>query len=395
MAQSELDLQPSREEFASLTTRGNVIPVWAELTADYETPLSAFEKIADGGPRFLFESAEMTSHAGRYSFMGAAPRAIISAKGKTVTIQEGSVSRTFETQSNPLRDLEAYMSAFKPVPSPKLPVFSGGAVGYLAYDMVQFFEPTIGAPPPDVLGLPDMVYLLADTLVIFDHRYRTLQVVANVVMADHADLDAAYAWAGQRIGEIITRLEKPLHVRPMPAKTLPAPENLPTSNTTKEEYCDIVRQGQEFIKAGDIFQFVPSQRFAEEYAGRPLDLYRALRHVNPSPYMFCLELAEGFALVGSSPEVHVRAINGRIDIRPIAGTRWRGKTEEEDNALADDLLKDEKERAEHLMLVDLARNDVGRVSEYGSVEVDDLMIIERYSHVMHIVSNVDGQTQAR
>jgi anthranilate synthase component 1 len=199
MSQPELDLQPSREEFASLTTRGNVIPVWAELTADYETPLSAFEKIADGGPRFLFESAEMTSHAGRYSFMGAAPRAIISAKGKTVTIQEGNVVRSFETQSNPLRDLEAYMSAFKPVPSAKLPVFSGGAVGYLAYDMVQFFEPTIGAPPPDVLGLPDMVYLLADTLVIFDHRYRTLQVVANVVMADHVDLDAAYTWAGQRI----------------------------------------------------------------------------------------------------------------------------------------------------------------------------------------------------
>jgi anthranilate synthase component 1 len=153
----------------------------------------------------------------------------------------------------------------------------------------------------------------------------------------------------------------------------------------------MVRQGQEFIKAGDIFQFVPSQRFAVEYTGRPLDLYRALRHVNPSPYMFCLELAEGFALVGSSPEVHVRAINGRIDIRPIAGTRWRGKTEEEDNALADELLKDEKERAEHLMLVDLARNDVGRVSQYGSVEVDDLMIIERYSHVMHIVSNVRGK----
>ena len=386
-----IELQPSLDEFVGLTTRGNVIPVWAELTADYETPLSAFEKIAESGPRFLFESAEMTSHAGRYSFMGAHPRAVITARGNTVTILEKGATRQFETASNPLRDLEEYMSVFKPVPSAKLPVFSGGAVGYLAYDMVRFFEPTVSQSPPDSLGLPEMVYMLADTLVIFDHRYRTLQVVANVVLADHADHAAAYAWAGERIAEIISRLEKPLHVRPMPATTLPPPAQLPPSNTTKEEYCEMVRQGQEFIKAGDIFQFVPSQRFAVPYTGRPLDLYRALRHVNPSPYMFCMEFGEDFALVGSSPEVHVRAINGRIDIRPIAGTRWRGKTEDEDNALAAELLADEKERAEHLMLVDLARNDVGRIAEYGSVEVDDLMIIERYSHVMHIVSNVKGR----
>lgn len=389
-----IELQPSLDEFVGLTTRGNVIPVWAELTADYETPLSAFEKIAESGPRFLFESAEMTSHAGRYSFMGAHPRAVITARGNTVTILEKGETRQFETTSNPLRDLEEYMSAFKPVPSAKLPVFSGGAVGYLAYDMVRFFEPTVSQSPPDSLGLPEMVYMLADTLVIFDHRYRTLQVVANVVLADHADHAAAYAWAGERIAEIISRLEKPLHVRPMPATTLPPPAQLPPSNTTKEEYCEMVRQGQEFIKAGDIFQFVPSQRFAVPYTGRPLDLYRALRHVNPSPYMFCMEFGEDFALVGSSPEVHVRAINGRIDIRPIAGTRWRGKTEDEDNALAAELLADEKERAEHLMLVDLARNDVGRIAEYGSVEVDDLMIIERYSHVMHIVSNVKGRLKA-
>jgi anthranilate synthase component 1 len=236
-----------------------------------------------------------------------------------------------------------------------------------------------------------MAFMVADTLVIFDHRYRTLQVVANVMLEDHADADAAYARAGEQIREIIARLEKPLHVSPMLAAMPSAPLQPSASNTTKEEYCDMVRQGQEFIKAGDIFQFVPSQRFAVEYKGRPLDLYRALRHVNPSPYMFCMDLGLGFSLVGSSPEVHVRAINGRIDIRPIAGTRWRGKTEDEDNALAAELLSDQKERAEHLMLVDLARNDVGRVSEYGSVEVDDLMIIERYSHVMHIVSNVRGR----
>lgn len=394
MSQPAIELQPSLDEFVGLTKRGNVVPVWAELTADYETPLSAFEKLAVDGPRFLFESAEMTNHAGRYSFMGVEPRALISARGRTMTITAKGETNSFETTTNPLRELEEFMQSYRLVPSPKLPVFSGGAVGYLAYDMVRFFEPTVGSPPPDVLGLPDMIYMIADTLVIFDHRYRTLQVVANVFLEDHASPAAAYEWARKRIAELITRLESPLHVRPMPAHALPAPAQLPQSNTTKQEYCEMVSKGQEFIKAGDIFQFVPSQRFAVPYTGRPLDLYRALRHVNPSPYMFCMEFGGDFALVGSSPEVHVRAINGRIDIRPIAGTRWRGKTESEDNALAEELLADEKERAEHLMLVDLARNDVGRIAEYGSVEVDDLMIIERYSHVMHIVSNVRGQLKS-
>lgn len=383
-------LQPSFDVFRELAGRGNLIPVFAELTADYETPLSAFEKIGDGTPRFLLESAEATGFSGRYSFMGAQPRAVITARGRRMEVRErGGEPRVFDTETEPLREVENYMAAFKPVRLPQLPVFSGGAVGYLAYDMVRFFEPTVPPPPPDDLGLPDLVFVVADTLVIFDHRYRLLQVVANVRVDEHADPEAAYAWARERIEEIIHKLSQPLHVKPMAAAPAPVVD-LPPGNTSREEYMAMVSASQEYIQAGDIFQVVPSRRVSAEYTGRPVELYRALRHVNPSPYMFCLEFGE-FALVGSSPEVHVRCINGKVDIRPIAGTRPRGATPEEDDALANDLLADEKELAEHIMLMDLARNDVGRVSEYGTVKVTDKMIIERYSHVMHIVSNVTGK----
>ncbi len=394
---------PSLAEFTALSTQGNVIPVWAELTADYETPLSAFEKLGNASPRFLLESAEITSQAGRYSIMGSQPRAIISAHGRQMTLrtfpqghgaQAAVKERVWETATNPLKELETFMGQYRYVSSSQLPGFCGGAVGYLGYDMVQFFEPTVTQTPPDVLGIPDMLYLLADTVVIFDHRYRTLKVVANALLEDSVDAASGYAQAAARVQAMVALLQQPQNAVPHPTVTLPPLTQLPPSNTSKEEFCEMVLQGKEFIKAGDIFQFVPSQRFSIPYEGRPTELYRSLRHVNPSPYMFCLELEPGFALVGSSPEVHVRTIAGRVDIRPIAGTRWRGKTPQEDDALAEELLADEKERAEHLMLVDLARNDVGRISEFGSVVVDDLMIIERYSHVMHIVSNVRGKLAA-
>jgi anthranilate synthase component 1 len=258
--------------------------------------------------------------------------------------------------------------------------------------MVRFFEPTLPPPPPDTLGVPDMVFMITDTVVIFDHKHRKLTLVANVFLPDHETLQAAYDAAGQRLQRLISRLEAPLQVKALqafaPEATAGAPA--PSGNTTQAEYEAMVLAGKEYIKAGDIFQFVPSQRFETDYAGSPVDLYRALRHVNPSPYMFCLRFPDDFSLVGSSPEVHVKCLDGKIEIRPIAGTRWRGKTKEEDDALAAELLADPKERAEHIMLVDLARNDVGRVSKYGSVKVNELMIVERYSHVMHIVSNVEG-----
>ncbi|MFN7563803.1 MAG: anthranilate synthase component I family protein, partial [Prosthecobacter sp.] len=287
----------------------------------------------------------------------------------------------------------ALMKPFRPHDSPALPVFHGGAVGYLAYDMVRFFEPTLPAPPKDELGLPDMVFMVTDTVLVFDHRTRRLSIIANVHTDEHANLEAAYEWAKAQILVVMSKLERPLAAKPLQAFAPLTKEQLPTptGNTTREEYEGMVLKMKEYIAAGDIFQGVPSQRFETAYSGSTIDLFRALRHVNPSPYMFCMDFPQGFALVGSSPEVHVKCMDGRIDIRPIAGTRWRGKTQAEDDALADELLHDPKERAEHIMLVDLARNDVGRVAEYGSVRVSDLMVIERYSHVMHIVSNVDGR----
>lgn len=392
----ETPLSPGFEEFEQLCRKGNLVSVFTKLTADFETPLSAYRKIDNGSHSFLLESAEHTMEAGRYSFLGSDPRIIFQAKDKTVQITEKGKTRSFETETDPLSELEQLMGRYKPAGNvDSLPVFHGGAVGYLAYDAVRYFEPTVPPPPPDQLGVPDMLFIVSDTVVIFDHRFRMILVVANVFSEDHATSAAAYNAAREKIDTVIAKLRQPLHFEPMTVapdgmhdEDDPAP---PQSNTTREEYMAMVDEAKEYIHAGDIFQVVPSQRFEVDFDAQPIDLYRALRHVNPSPYMFCLQFPDGFALVGSSPEVHVRSINGKIDIRPIAGTRWRGKTEAEDDALADDLLADPKERAEHIMLVDLARNDVGRISEYASVKVGDFMIVERYSHVMHIVSNVTGK----
>ncbi|MEM1443907.1 MAG: chorismate-binding protein, partial [Verrucomicrobiota bacterium] len=391
-------LKPSFEEFSSLAQTGNLIPVWTELAADYETPVSAFQKLSDGKktPCFLLESAENSDHIGRFSFLGADPCFEIRAEGRTILTREQNATEFTRTElpeasGDPLHEVERIMYRFRPVEVDGLPVFSGGAVGFIGYDMVRFFEPTVAGPIDSGLGLPDMAFVITDTLVIFDHRFRKLQVVANICTDDFDSLEDAYDAAGKRIASTIEALSKPQTSAPFSLMEEPGEADEVRSNTTQDEYEDMVLRAKEYIHAGDIFQVVPSQRFESDYGGNPIDLYRALRHVNPSPYMFCLEFGDEFSLVGSSPEVHVQAIDGQIKIRPIAGTRWRGKTQEEDDALADDLLNDPKERAEHVMLIDLARNDVGRVAEYESVEVSEFMIIERYSHVMHIVSNVRGK----
>ena len=382
-------VEPSLAAFEAFSKQGNVVPVFTQLAADFETPLSAYLKIRDTKHSFLLESAEATDKGGRWSIVGSGPKRIFSAKGKEITITEGSKLRTLQAPDDVLAALEREMAPFHPVPNPALPPFSGGMVGYLAYDAVRQFEPTLGDSPPDSLGVPDALFMLADTLLVFDHRLRRLQIIANAFLDEHASPAEAYAAASGRIHSIIEILNRPLHVAALNGLVEIIDEPA-VSNTTQAEYEQMVRDGKEYISAGDIFQFVPSQRFTTDFDQSPVDLYRALRYVNPSPYMFILEMGD-FALVGSSPEVHVRSIQGRIDIRPIAGTRWRGKTAEEDDALAADLLNDPKERAEHLMLVDLARNDVGRIAKHGKVSVDDFMIIERYSHVMHIVSNVTGE----
>jgi anthranilate synthase component I len=381
----------SLDEFRDLAKRGNLIPVYADLIADAETPVSAFHKLDDGrGYSFLFESVEKHDQAGRYSFIGIRPHVVFESNGTTIRIAEVGTVREFETTRDPLHELEVLMQRYRYVASPALEDarFAGGAVGFLTYDMVRFFEPTVQEPPPDDLGMPESLFMITDTVLIFDHRTRRLRIVVNALV--DKDVDGAFKRASDRIGQIAERLSKPTTL-PMLPITAPPDVPTPTGNTTREEFMKMVSDGKEFIRAGDIFQFVPSQRFSVDYAGDPLTLYRSLRFVNPSPYMFCMKFDGRFSLVGSSPEVHVRAINGRIEIRPIAGTRKRGATPEEDEANAADLLADPKERAEHLMLVDLARNDVGRASEFGSVRVTDFMTIERYSHVMHIVSNVEGR----
>ncbi|NWK57588.1 anthranilate synthase component I [Verrucomicrobiaceae bacterium N1E253] len=382
-------VKPALDDFRPLAEQGNVVPVYAQLAADFETPLSAYVKISGEGEAFLFESAESAGDSGRYSILGSNPRAVIKAHDHNITFTEKGETRQWTAEKDILTELESLMARYQPASHGHAPPFYGGAVGYLSYDAVRQFEPSIAPASKDELGLPDALFIIADTLLIFDHLQRRLIVVANAFIDEFETADAAHADAVQRIQSMIEQLDEPLHIAPLNGLAEYATPQA-SSNTTQDEYESMVVKAKEYIAAGDAFQIVPSQRFETDYSGSPVDLYRALRHVNPSPYMFILQL-EGFALVGSSPEVHVRAINGRIDIRPIAGTRWRGKTQEEDDALAADLLADQKECAEHLMLVDLARNDVGRISKHGSVVVDDFMIVERYSHVMHIVSNVHGE----
>lgn len=366
-----------------------MVPVYTQLAADFETPLSAYLKLRDGKHSFLLESAESTEKGGRWSLVGSHPRMVFEARDRQISIREGSAERKLQAEKDLLATLEKEMEPYRPVHHGDLPVFYGGMVGYLSYDAVRQFEPTLPDSPPDSLGVPDAMFILADTLLVFDHRLRRLLVVANAFIDQADSPEDAYMAACSRIEAMVETLNCPLHVPALNGLIHVDPVEA-RSNTTQDEYEEMVRAGKELIAAGDIFQFVPSQRFETPFDLPAVDLYRALRLVNPSPYMFILEL-DGFSLVGSSPEVHVRSIDGRIDIRPIAGTRWRGKTQQEDDALAEDLLGDPKECAEHLMLVDLARNDVGRIAKHASVKVDDFMIIERYSHVMHIVSNVSGQ----
>ena len=384
-----MPVTPSRSAFLEKAATDRVVPVMCEIVADGDTPVSAFAKLCGEAPSFLLESAEQKDQTGRFSFLGFGARATFTATGKTLTLTENGTSRTFETDRDPLDELEKWMAPYRTEFDPSLPLFHGGAVGYLSYDCIRWFEPTIPPAPKDELGIPDMFFMVTEVVVAFDHRQRRIRIVANA-FPEKENPAAAYEAACERIRGILDSLSKPLAFEPIFTESTPAAAPS-TSNTTREEYHAMVHRAHEYIRSGDIFQIVLAQRFETEFHDDALELYRALRFVNPSPYMFCLRCPGGYSLVGSSPEVHVRLTGDLVEIRPIAGTRRRGATVEEDNANADDLMADPKERAEHLMLVDLARNDVGRIAEYGSVKVTDFMTIERYSHVMHIVSHVSGQ----
>jgi anthranilate synthase component 1 len=384
-----MPVTPSRSAFLEKAATDRVVPVMCEIVADGDTPVSAFAKLCGEAPSFLLESAEQKDQTGRFSFLGFGARASFTATGKTLTLTENGTSRTFETDRDPLDELEKWMAPYRTEFDPSLPLFHGGAVGYLSYDCIRWFEPTIPPAPKDELGIPDMFFMVTEVVVAFDHRQRRIRIVVNA-FPEKENPAAAYEAACERIRGILESLSKPLAFEPIFTDSTPAAAPS-TSNTTREEYHAMVHRAHEYIRSGDIFQIVLAQRFETEFHDDALDLYRALRFVNPSPYMFCLRCPGGYSLVGSSPEVHVRLTGDLVEIRPIAGTRRRGATIEEDNANAADLMADPKECAEHLMLVDLARNDVGRIAEYGSVKVTDFMTIERYSHVMHIVSHVSGK----
>ncbi len=383
-----MNIHPTKEAFAALAAQGNVIPVYADLMADFETPVSAYAKLKNAGPSYLFESVEGGENLARYSFIGCRPRKIFVCGPETTTVHTpGRPVENLPTPPDPLTLIEAEMRGHKPVAIPGLPRFTGGAVGFIAYEYITRIEPTVPAASGPGLGTPLLYFMLSDSLLIFDRAKQTLRLCVNAHV--RGDAAAAYAAAVAELHELFAMLRQPRELAPAPLVDVPK-ITVPPGNFTQPAFEQVVDDGKEFIRAGDIIQFVPSQRFTRPFAKTPLDLYRALRTVNPSPYMFILEAGD-FSIVGASPEVHVRLTDGLVEIRPIAGTRKRGTTPAEDLALEKDLLADEKERAEHLMLVDLARNDIGRVCRYGSVKVPEMMVIERYSHVMHIVSQVEGQ----
>ncbi|MFM7751640.1 MAG: anthranilate synthase component I family protein, partial [Opitutaceae bacterium] len=327
------------------------------------------------------------------SFIGCRPRKVLACGPETTRVREpGRPDRTVPTPADPLRLIEEELRGFRPVTLPGLPRFTGGAVGFIGYEYVTRIEPTVPAAARDELGLPMLYFMLADSLLIFDRAKQTLRLCVNAHVRSPAEAGAAYDAAVAELKELHALLRQPRALAPAPIADV-GPVAVPPGNFTREAFERMVDEGKEFIRSGDIIQFVPSQRFSRPFDRQALDLYRALRTVNPSPYLFILETGD-FAIVGASPEVHVRLTDGLVEIRPIAGTRRRGATPTEDVALEKELLADEKERAEHLMLVDLARNDIGRVCEFGSVTVPEMMVIERYSHVMHIVSQVEGRIAA-
>jgi anthranilate synthase component I len=382
---------PLFPEFATAAKTAQIIPVYRQLLADHLTPVTALEVLGREAHAFLLESVIGGEKIGRYSFIASGPKLVYRVyEGKAIVEQMGKPPREFVT-TDPLGDLQKLLPVAKYRQDKHLPAFTGGLVGYAGYDTIRYYEgEKLPKPPKDDRRLPDLMFGLYGEMVIFDHVDKTIKVVGNADLSDGADAETAYRDACRRIDDVVSRLQQP------PLSSLgeidPSSELTLTyaSNFTKEQFVGAVEAGKEYIKAGDIFQFVPSQRLRVTSTADPLDVYRALRIINPSPYMFYLK-SPFCTLIGSSPEILCRVAKGVITSRPLAGTRKRGVSAEEDVALEKELLADPKERAEHIMLVDLHRNDVGRVAKIGSVKVSDTMTVERYSHVMHITSNVTGE----
>lgn len=372
-------LRPTLQEVQAMaaTADGNVVPIYREVVADLDTPVSAYLKVREGPYSFLLESVEGGERLARYSFIGTSPYRVI------------RTGPGYGYEGDPLIPLEAELAQYRAVRLPGLPTLTGGAVGYVAYDAVRHFEPRVERAQEDPLGIPEAMFLLCDSMVVFDHIHHVIRVLAHCRL--DGDIEASYRQAAFRIDEIVERLSNPTVTLPVEeVAAVVSTSGKADSNVGAEGYQYMVERIREYVIAGEVIQAVPSQRLARKTAVHPFNIYRQLRVVNPSPYMFYLEMGD-FQIVGASPELLVRVEDGVVTNHPIAGTRPRGATPEEDEALARELLADEKERAEHIMLVDLGRNDVGRVAEPGTVKVDSLMHIEKYSHVMHIVSHVTGR----
>ncbi len=378
------------EHFEQLADQGyNRIPLMREVLADLDTPLSTYLKLAAAPYSYLFESVQGGEKWGRYSIIGLPARTVLSVRGHEVTVTTDHVVVEQETVEDPLAFIEAFQARYKVPEVAGLPKFTGGLVGYFGYDTVRYIEPRLGeCPNEDPLGNPDILLVLSDEVVVFDNLSGKLFVVVHVDPAE----PAAKEKGETRLRKLVAQLDEPLKRPPhVPARDLGEEDFV--SGFTQEGFEAAVAKSKEYITDGDIMQVVLSQRLSIPFEAPPLDLYRSLRSLNPSPYMFFLDCGE-FQIVGSSPEILTRYEDGKVTVRPIAGTRPRGASEEQDRALEADLLADPKELAEHLMLIDLGRNDVGRIAETGSVELTEKMVIERYSHVMHIVSNVEGKLKA-
>jgi anthranilate synthase component I len=380
---------PSIDEFCRLSKDGNLIPVYREVLADMETPVSAFRKIDNGKTSFLLESIEGGEKWARYSFLGSGSGKIFRCSGRYFEILDGDNILHSGDVEDPLQELEAFLAPFRPVQLPELPRFFGGAVGYLGYDMVRFIEDLPDSNPREVDTF-DAFFVLTDHLLIFDNRLQKMKIVCNVHLAPGDDPAAAWKRATAEIEALIEKLRQPL---PRRNASISCGEVDLTANFSRDDFLSAVERCKEYVRAGDVIQVVLSQRFSGNLSCDPFDIYRALRTINPSPYMFFLRFGETL-VIGASPEVLVRKEGDKVEVRPIAGTRPRGATPEEDLRLEAELLADPKECSEHIMLVDLGRNDLGRVCRTGTVEVSELMVVERYSHVMHIVSNVRGELAA-
>ncbi|MBI5207702.1 MAG: anthranilate synthase component I [Candidatus Firestonebacteria bacterium] len=381
---------PDLNEFINFSKKGNLIPVYKEILADIETPVSAFIKIDNGKYSYLLESVEGGEKIARYSFLGSDPSIIfLSKKGKAKIIENGKI-KEIEKPGSPFKILKELLKKYKPVSINGLPRFHGGAVGFLSYDMVRYFE-NIPDNNIDELNLPESLFVFTDTILVFDHINHSIKVVTNTYIDNNANVKKLYEEAKIKIEAIINKLKKPLIIDNK--NKFNKNKIKIKSNTVKKVFIQNVNKAKEYIRAGDIFQVVLSQRLNINISCDPFDIYRALRKINPSPYMFFLRMGE-MIIVGSSPEILVRVENRCIEVRPIAGTRRRGKDEIEDEKLKNELYNDPKERAEHIMLVDLGRNDIGKVSKYSSVHVPELMTIEKNSHVMHMVTDVLGEIES-